>query len=446
MSRKVVLSSKDYESRLAVGIQPGTAFIGFEERKRKWDTARSACAQALVAEPQILLYFKCKNRNPILSEIAQIHALLCKAIELVQELIDFVPGPPPGDTRQARTMIERTLQGDPVPAATVAKEVAAVLQAEVRGSVVGKRLREAPSLTGIAALVREISRKITAVKRRIADVLSAEVINDGVRELATRPVLQKLHQALASEPGPQRVIDCAASLGALNFSNRRSILRYKVSETDACPVPFKSRMSGTALTLSTSPTLLGIEVGDSIYVGQSSAEVVSISQNVLTLSAELPSGTITLHNPSYSQFQGFRAVIEPILGLRTDGIDQGVNLQNRPSAASFARKLATLAAEMSGLTRDASAALSVLGIDPPPVQDRLTALRALQFEFSEEVFDAGEAMLRSLREEGFAEAADSMLRGDYGGLFNADPRDAAAGLGSIDASLAQFSAALRSTL
>lgn len=446
MSRRVVLSSRDFESRLAVKTQPGAAVVGFEERKRKWDSARSACAQALVAEPQILLYFKCKNRNPILSELAQLHAILCKIIELVQEVVDFVPGPVPGDTSSAREMIERTLQGDPVPIPTLLREVTAALQPEVKGAVVNKRLREAPSLSGINALLAEVSRRLTSLKRRVSDVLSAEVINEGVQELARRPVLQKLHQALGSEPGPQRVIDCVSSLGALNLSSRRGLLKYKVSEANACPVPFKSVIAGASVTLSVSPSLLDIQVGDTVFVGQSSAEVVSISQKTLTLSASLPSGTLTLHSPTYAQFESFQSAITPILSLRSESLERAINLQNRPSVADLARRLAALAAEISALTRDASAALSALGVDAPSTQNRLGELRALQFEFSADVVDVAETMLRSLRDEGFVRAADSMLRGDYGALFNVDPRDAADGVGSIDASLAQFSQALRSTL
>jgi hypothetical protein len=446
MSRKVVLSSKDFESRLAVKTPPNAAVVGFEERKRKWDFVRTACAQALVADPQILLYFKCKNRNPILSEIAQIHALLCKLIELVQESVDFVPSAATTNTAQIQSRIERILQGESTFSSTFSNEVAATLQTEVKGSVVNKRLRERPTQKTINALILEISRRLGSVKRRITDVLLAEVINDGVRELARRPILQKLHQALGRDPGPQRVVDCALSLGALNFSDRKAILRYKVSEADGCPLSFKSKISGSSVELTASPSLLGIQAGDTVFVGQTSAQVLSVTGRYLTLSASLPTGTLTVHNPTYAQFDSLREVVTPLLTLRNELLDQGVNLQNRPSVAAFAKRVALLSSEISALTRDAHAALTTLGVDTPDFVDRLTSLRELSFSFPAEVVDTGEAILRSMREEGFIYAADLMFRGNYGALFDADPRDAANGIGSVDASLANFSQALKATL
>jgi hypothetical protein len=105
-----------------------------------------------------------------------------------------------------------------------------------------------------------------------------------------------------------------------------------------------------------------------------------------------------------------------------------------------------LAADLAPITTDARAAAAQLGVVTQAGSNLLNSLRSLTFSFTEEALLQTKEILYALQNEGFSVAVDRLLRGDYGALTAEDPRDASAGLGSIDESLGGFVRSLRSTL
>jgi len=446
MARKVSLSTEDFSSRLGVKRQSDVSRIGYEERRQRWDDVRSTCAQALLAQPDILLVLKCRNRNSLLSEVSALHGLLCRLAELIQEVVDFVPTSVTTDTSVPLSLIEKKFRGDTVSLDLIRKAVGQSLASEAKAGIRGKRLLERPTEEQVESLLTESRRRLAAIKDRTAAVLQAEVLSQGLVETAQRPVLQKLHQALGMPPGPQRILEVSKSVGALEFSSRRSVLRFKISEDLAVPVPFTSVIQGSTVLFSVPARLLDIKVGDLIGVGAITTEITAISGRTVTTASALPQGRVSVLSSAFLQYVPFRELLLQILSLPSAPLSLPVTLHNRPAAASFVQQILSLAADLAPITTDARAAAAQLGVVTQAGSNLLNSLRSLTFSFTEEALLQTKEILYALQNEGFSVAVDRLLRGDYGALTAEDPRDASAGLGSIDESLGGFVRSLRSTL
>ena len=446
MARKVSLSTEDFSSRLGVKRQSDVSRIGYEERRQRWDDVRSTCAQTLLAQPDVLFVLKCRNRNTLLTEVSALHGLLCRVAELIQEIVDFVPTPVTADTSTPLELIEKKFRGEAISTDMIKKAVGQSLSAEAKASIRGKRVLEQPTEEQVGLLLIESQRRLAAIKSRVASVLQAEILSDALIQTAQRPVLQKLHQALLLPAGSQRVLEVSKSVGSLEFSSRRSVLRFKVSEDLGVPVPFTSTILGSSVQFSVPAGLLDIEVGDLLGVGEITAQVTAVSGRTVTTASALPQGRVSVLSSAFSQYVPFRDLLLRFFDLSAAPLERPAALHNRPAAASLVQQILALAAELAPITTDARAAAAQLGVDTQVGSNLLGSLRSLTFTFSEEVVLQTQEVLRTLRDEGFNKAAEQLLRGDYSTLIVSDPRDAADGLGQIDQSLGGFVRSLRSTL
>jgi hypothetical protein len=366
--------------------------------------------------------------------------------ELIQEIVDFVPTPVTTDTSTPLELIEKKFRGEAISTDMIKKAVGQSLSAEAKASIRGKRVLEQPTEEQVGLLLIESQRRLAAIKSRVASVLQAEILSDALIQTAQRPVLQKLHQALLLPAGSQRVLEVSKSVGSLEFSSRRSVLRFKVSEDLGVPVPFTSTIQGSSVQFSVPAGLLDIEVGDLLGVGEITAQVTAVSGRTVTTASALPQGRVSVLSSAFSQYVPFRDLLLRFFDLSAAPLERPAALHNRPAAASLVQQILALAAELAPITTDARAAAAQLGVDTQVGSNLLGSLRNLTFTFSEEVVLQTQEVLRTLRDEGFNKAAEQLLRGDYSTLIVSDPRDAADGLGQIDQSLGGFVRSLRSTL
>lgn len=446
MGKKINLSAEDFETRLSTRHQAGVPRIGFDERVHRWSHIRGLIVQSLIADPDILLYFKCSSSRVFTSELSQFHGLLCAAIEGIQELVDTVPSaqtPPSADTAQA--LITRALSGESIQVETLQKEVARVVRGEATSGIRNKRRVSTTDASQIEAVLREARRRSSLLSRHAASILSAEVLTQGLTQVAEIPVLQKLSQTLNQAPSFDRALDAAKSVGTLAFCRRKVSLRNKVDQTTATPVMFTAVMSASTVTLNHSPALLGIEIGDTISVLASTATVTAISGNQVTTSSPLPQGEIKIERPGYGQFQPVKTLLTRFLQINKQALSRPLDLSNRPSAALFCSGIAELAGSISVLTQDARVGASRLGIEAPE-GTLLNDLYSAQFNFSAETVESARRALIMLREEGFRNAASTLSRGDYGILQATDPRIASSEAGSIRDGYGGFVERLRETL
>lgn len=438
MSSKVSVSRSVLLSQMTAGRQPDTPRVGFGERQFRWKQLRAVCAQTMLANPSIDIYLKCKNTKAIAALLSQLHGILCRIVQDIQEIVDRVPATAlPGPTT-ARRMIEETLSGNgtidvqSLRAAVIA-EVAPAAASQVRA----KRAQSGATAERVQSLIRECVNRFREITNRVAD-LSAEDLPSGIQNIAVEPVLQKLHAALALDPSTERTVAVASSMGAVEMYSRTISRSVKVSEEAATPVRFSSKIRSTTLTTSVSAELLGIFPGDVIRSAASEATVVSVQGKTVTLSAPLPSGPITIKNQDLENLAPFSLILEKIIGINSGVLQRPLNLTNRPASSDYCKGVAQLAAAIAPLTRDAEAAASQLSIDVVGSNNLIQDLYALRFNFAEETRLQGDELPRLLKEEGFVAAARSVGQGSYYVLLTDDSRVAASDAAATDETLGFF--------
>jgi hypothetical protein len=438
MSSKVSISRSVLLAQMTAGRQADTPRVGFGERQFRWKQLRAVCAQTMLTNPSIDIYLKCRNTKTIAGLLSQLHGILCRIVQDIQEIVDRVPSITPPVAETARRMIEETLSGggtidvQGLRAAVIA-EVAPSATPQIRA----KRAQSGATAERVQSLIRECVTRFRELTNRVAD-LSAEDLPSGIQNIAVEPVLQKLHAALALDPSTERTVAVAASMGAVEMYSRTISRSVKVSEEAATPVQFSSKVRSTTLTTSVSAELLGISPGDVIRSAASEATVVSVQGKVVTLSAPLPSGPIIIKNQDLENLTPFSSILGKIISLRSGVLQRPLNLTNRPAAVDYCKGVAQLAVAIAPLTRDAEAAASQLSIDIVGSDDLIQDLYALRFNFAEETRLQADELLRLLKEEGFFAAARSVGRGSYYALLTDDSRVAASDAAATDETLGFF--------
>lgn len=436
MSKKVVLSDENFVSRMEVLRQPSTPRVGYGERQYRWKRLRSTCAQTIVANPSTLLYLKCRNSRLVARKTAELHAILCRIIDALQELIDVVPQSAVVVENKSRAIIEGILlDNNELNLVNLRKVVGAELSAEVANQVRAKRATTDMTQEKLGALITEAQTRLQTLRQRAINLLLSTTVTRGVNILAQEPALQKLHATLAEPASTSRTLDVAKSMGVLATFDRAVSLTLLVSQDDSLPVSFTSSVQGTTLTTSVPMQLLGIAVGSVVVAKGQEATVLSVTKGQAQLSADLPAGPIIVRNAEYANFKLFEPCLTKISNLRETALSAPLNLGNRPSAVEYCKRIVNLALQISPLTKDALAAASQLSIDVGSGATLLNDLYQLQFTFKEETRRDAEGMLRLLRQEGFLNAEEELSQGVYSTLFTDDSREAASRVAVSDAIL-----------
>jgi hypothetical protein len=426
MSKKVVLANEDFLSRMEVRRQPSTPRVGYEERQYRWRRIRSTCAQTIIANPSTLLYLKCRNSRVVARKTAELHAILCRIVDAIQELIDIVPQPAVAIENKSRGIIEGVLlDNNNLDLTNLRKVIAAELSAEVTTQVRAKRATTDMTREQLVALITEARTRLDALRKTANSLLLSTTVVRGVNSLAQEPALQKLHTTLAEPASTKKTLDVAKSMGVLATFDRSVSLTLLVSQEAHLPVSFTSAIRGNVLTTSVPMQLLGISAGDVVSSMGQEAAVLSVTNQQAQLSTSIPAGPIIVRNSEYTNFSLFKPLLEQISALRTSALSAPLNLENRPSAVEYCKRVVNLALQISALTRDALAAATQLSIDVGPNSSLLNDLYQLQFTFKEETRRDAEEMLRLLRQEGFVNAEAELSRGEYATLFTEDSREAA---------------------
>jgi hypothetical protein len=229
--------------------------------------------------------------------------------------------------------------------------------------------------------------------------------------------------------------------------SRAPSIRYQLHKDRSIPFPFDVEASGATLTFSTSPALLGIQVGDVINAGGVQTTVSAVAERSVTVADEVASvESVFITDPGYTTFKAFSDAVRFVFDITAQQVTKSLSLHNRPDASKAAARIAGQAALIAPLTVDAQHALSVLGTDVDDSRDALSALRALNVEEPAATTAVIDRLRDLFRDEGFFVADEKILRGDITVLFEEDPRAASSSIADIDAALGLFATNLRSAL
>ena len=447
MPSKITLSDDLVASRLSIKRREDAPRVGYEERRQTWDQTRATAAQLLMSEPGILNYMKARHRGTVLQEMSNIHGLLCKLVSLIS---DFIEGPETeleDSAEGLRTLVQKRIDGTQVPLSALKSEAASALRGITQQSVRRRRSTEPVTLDRLSAIQREAVIRLSDV-RSILSVAAFEGQSLSLLEsVATGPVYEKLFQAAQQTPSMDQAVEIALSIGSLESMSRNPSIRYKLHKEQSIPFPFDVSASGTTLTFSIDPALLGIQVGDSINVSGVQTTVSAVAESSVTVADEVTSvESVFITDPGYATFKSFSDAVQFVFDISAQQVTKSLSLHNRPDASKAAARIANQAALIAPLTVDAQHALSVLGTDVDDSTDALSALRALNIEEPPATTATIDRLRDLFRDEGFFAADEKILRGDITALFDQDPRSASSSISGIDAALGLFAANLRSAL
>jgi hypothetical protein len=447
MSSKITLSDDLVASRLSIKRREDAPRVGYEERRQTWNQTRATAAQLLMSEPGILNYMKARHRGTVLQEMSNIHGLLCKLVSLIS---DFIEGPETeleDSAEGLRTLVQKRIDGTQVPLSALKSEAASALRGITKQSVRRRRSTESVTLDRLSAIQREVELRLSDV-RSILSVAAFEGQSLSLLEsVATGPVYEKLFQAAQQTPSMDQAVEIALSIGSLESMSRAPSIRYQLHKDRSIPFPFDVEASGATLTFSTSPALLGIQVGDVINAGGVQTTVSAVAERSVTVADEVASvESVFITDPGYTTFKAFSDAVRFVFDITAQQVTKSLSLHNRPDASKAAARIAGQAALIAPLTVDAQHALSVLGTDVDDSRDALSALRALNVEEPAATTAVIDRLRDLFRDEGFFVADEKILRGDITVLFEEDPRAASSSIADIDAALGLFATNLRSAL
>lgn len=187
-------------------------------REFAWERFRSSSAQAVLADPDILLYLKLRKMRSLVRPLAEVHGLLCTAIMYTEYTVrpDDVGAP---DTPVDTTQVEAALTTGTVPNLRALRTAtAAAFKDEVKREVrqghanlsnVGLLL---PSiLSDITRRARDLYKICVAAKRTIPDLRPILLVT------AAAPVRDRAMVALTEREGLDRVLALSGAVGALEL-------------------------------------------------------------------------------------------------------------------------------------------------------------------------------------------------------------------------------------
>lgn len=422
-------------AQMTAGRQASTPRIGYGERQLRWKQVRALCAQTILTNPSVDFYLKCRSARAVAAQLAQLHAILCRIVQDIQEIVDNVPTATPASSGAAQRIIEETLASQGVvDLRSLRSAVIADISKAASEQVRAKRAKSGATEDRVRTLISAGRSRYDFIVGQLADI-SADQLPVGLDSVAVEPALQKLHAALSLPTSTQRTLTVAAAMGAVEMFSRNPGRSLKVNEEAGVPVKFSSKMSSSRMTTSVSASLLGIVPGDVVRAGATEATVVAVQGTGVTLSQTLSSNPITIRNAEFSNLSAYLTVLRKVLELPTAVFNRPLVLTNRPSAAEFCKSVVQAARGIAPLTRDAEAAAAQLSIEPDAEGSFLEEMYALSFSFEKETKDQAEELLRLLRQEGFSGAARSVERGTYYILLADDSRAAASNAVDVDNTL-----------
>jgi hypothetical protein len=216
MPLKITSADLRGSAKSALSSVPGRDTNRAEDRDFAWDRFRSAAAQAILADPDVLLYLKLRKMKGMVRPIAEIHGLLCTAVMLTELTVrpeDIGVSADPPDTSRIRTLLSA---GDRTSLTALQGAVASAFRDEVRREVRRGYARPQNAPQSLYLVLQEITRRARSlypvgveVKNLIADLKSV------LQETAEAPVRDRALLALEERQGLDRVFAVSSSVGAL---------------------------------------------------------------------------------------------------------------------------------------------------------------------------------------------------------------------------------------
>lgn len=216
MPLKLTSADLQRSAKAALSPVPGRNTNRAEDRDFAWDRFRSAAAQAILADPDVLLYLKLRKMKGLARPIAELHGLLCTAVMLTELVVrpeDIGVSTDPPDTSRIRTLLSA---GDRTNLTALQGAVASTFRDEVRREVRRGYARPQDAAGSLPLILQEVTRRANRLfdvavetKNQIADLRSV------LRGAAAKSIRERALTSLDEREGLDRVLAVSSAVGAL---------------------------------------------------------------------------------------------------------------------------------------------------------------------------------------------------------------------------------------
>jgi|SaaInlStandDraft_5_1057022.scaffolds.fasta_scaffold00033_12 hypothetical protein len=212
------LSDADLQrsAKSALSPVPPSGASRAEDREFAWDRFRASAAQAVLSDPDTMLYLKLRKMRGLVRPAAEMHGLLCTAVMLTELAVrpaDVGVSDAPSDVSQIEAVLSRGTTPD---LAALQAATAAAFRDEVKREVRKGYARPSDAGASLSVVVQEIVRRAedlyeicVQVKSRIPDHRAILLAT------AAGPVKDRALLALSERDGLDRVLAVSNAVGAL---------------------------------------------------------------------------------------------------------------------------------------------------------------------------------------------------------------------------------------
>lgn len=416
---------------------------GLEDQEPVWEKLRRKTARALVAEPDLLVYFAGLGANRAAAEATRLTAALNRLVQAVEGLRyeRVVNAPPDGlavavsstlgrgvvtdtDVLVLQTTARKYLEESLLPAVS-RRGRARMPASEARATYTTEfTLLEGSWDRFLVALSGSFSRR-----RLTPATLRTAALQTPLESLST--TIEAMDPAKLTDFTLQFAATTAA-LSALGTPLELGV-RFRLGST-AHPAGLTATAGYaggfvTTVTPSVSPRALGVRSGDLVRAGLGSATVTAVGETAL----ELASSSITditelrVLSAPYSRWSGTAADLQTTFGKLPTWAQLNARVQAlaRDQSAASTREtmvyFARLASYLDAVSSDAAASLGRVGAAVPVYADSVVSVvQAADARVSARVRRIGDRLLSEIEGAGFDYAVTLLFQGEVDTLLRED--------------------------
>ena len=400
-----------------------------------WEVTKGRTMRALIADPDLLMYFAYLVSNRACALAQKVAAELSEMVVYIegQKYVQAAVAAPTRLQSALATTSGRTAFTTEDVARLTAETDAYVKSVAPQIARSGRAQKRGPEAQSAYTDARTTLASDWKLLRQALDDFSTRrmfAVGD-IRSVALATPLASL-TTTSTLLDPTNLTDftvqLAAAAAAVAAMGRDVDLKTRLrTGSDSFPESSSVTVSDTTLTPSASPAQLGIKSGDIVQWDGGSTTVTTVSDTTVTTAAAAAAGVpLQILSAPYVAWESANAAVASGTALVPAGTDIVRELRAREGDLSAARirglmeYAAKLAVILDTLSSDATDAIGRVGgtVFSTTQTPLASTLRAFAPTFGAKTKQAGDSMLRDLEGGGFDYAVELLYRGDVATLLN----------------------------
>jgi len=415
-------------------ISNGQSRRGGDADQEAWAALRAKAARLLLTDPDAVVYLYYLASNSISALMATYHGLLCECIVIAESMSSR----PPSDVSQSEKLVLQKGQlankvaaarAEPEPNDRVVGQLrsiaASYANSVAKSSSRKNRIeRKSSSLSDLFSLSEEAAKIGKTLLARVLRFNNAGRIDPPLQKAAKTTILPRLSAVLRQEDMDpiEESLAVVSAVAAYDVLSRKVYAQHVAHSGRESPISFRFEVSGAEITLRNSdgttlnPALIGAAAGHWVYIGNSSSQISSVTEDSFTLQEDLgPSTNIIIRTPAQKELYEYLEVsraadLSGIGRVATHSDKLRVRQMSRPDAYKIVNALVPVVVRFAPLSSEAARSAAILGVDVPDSANLVQAFSQFDPSVSRTSSSSVISLFDSLRGKGLDRAVKDLLR------------------------------------